>query len=202
MRAGSRIVSALLVWAVAATGAFAQGQPTRVRGAVAQVEGQTMTVKTREGETLSVRLADNLSVAAVEKRALTDIKAGDYIGVTALPQGEGAWRAVAVHIFPEAMRGTAEGHRAWDLLPESTMTNATVADTVSRVQGSVLTLKYKDGEKKIEVSPETPIVALVPGERSELKPGAKVVANATQAPDGSLQAARVTVSRNGVEPPM
>ena len=196
------LVPGLLAVLVTASVALAQQQPVRVRGAIAQVDGTNMTVQTREGEPMTIKLADNVAVAAVERRALTDVKAGDYIGVTALPGGEGAWRAVAIHIFPEAMRGTAEGHRPWDLLPESTMTNATVADTVSRVQGTTLTLKYKDGDKAIQVGPDTPIVALVPGERSELKPGAKVVVNATQGADGAMQAARVTVSRGGVDPPM
>ena len=135
------------------------------------------------------------------KAALADIKPGTYVGIAALPQAGGVLRAVEVLVFPEAMRGTAEGHGPWGLLPESTMTNATVAESVERVEGHTLTLKYKDGERTITVPPETPIVTLAPGDRSELKPGAAVFTPVTRQPDGSLQASRVIVGRE-VAPPM
>ena len=184
-----------------ASAAWAQSPPTRVRGKIERLDGPTLTVKSREGADVTIRLADNLSVSGVTKAALTDIKPGTYVGIAALPQAGGALRAVEVLVFPEAMRGTAEGHGPWDLLPESTMTNATVAESVDRVQGRALTLKYKDGERTITVPPEAPIVTLVPGDRSELKPGAAVYIPAARQPDGSLQASRVLVGRD-IAPPM
>jgi outer membrane lipoprotein SlyB len=193
-------MSLLLVLAAAV--AEAQ-QPTRVRGTIERVDGPLLMVKSRDGAELTVRLPDNVVVTGLVARAITDIKAGDYVGSAAMPAADGALRALEVHIFPENMRGTGEGHRPHDLLPESTMTNATVAETVQRVDGHTLTLKYKDGEKTLIVPRETPIVTYVPGERSELKPGAKIfVVNATRQPDGTLQAARIIVGRDGLTPPM
>ena len=182
-----------------ASAAWAQS-PTRVRGTIERLDGPILTVKSREGADVTVRLADNLSVSGVVKAALTDIKPGSYVGIAALPRA-GELNAVEVLVFPEAMRGTAEGHGPWDLLPESTMTNATVAESVDRVQGRTLTLKYKDGERTITVPPEAPIVTLVPADRTELKPGAAVFIPAARQPDGSLQASRVLVGRD-IAPPM
>jgi hypothetical protein len=191
-----------LLLALSASLANAQ-QPTRVRGTIERVDGPLFIVKSREGAEVTVKLADNLVVSGLVARALADIKAGDYVGSAALPAEGGALRALEVHIFPEAMRGTGEGHRPHDLLPESTMTNATVAEMVQRVDGHALTLKYKDGEKTLIVPKETPIVTYVPGERSELKPGAKIfIVGATRQPDGTVQAARVIVGRDGLTPPM
>ena len=196
-----RVAAAIgLALLLGASPAWAQS-PTRVRGTIERLDGPMLTVKSREGADVAVRLADNLSVSGVAKAALTDIKPGTYVGIAALPQAGGALRAVEVLVFPEAMRGTAEGHGPWDLLPESTMTNATVAESVDRVQGRALTLKYKDGERTITVPPEAPIVTLVPGDRSELKPGAAVYIPAARQPDGSLQASRILVGRD-IAPPM
>jgi len=183
-------------------GAAALAQPTsRVRGTVEQVDGAVLTVKSREGATLRVRLADNVAILAIVKASLADIKAGSYVGSAAVPQ-QGGLRALEVHIFPENMRGTGEGHRPHDLLPGSTMTNATVADTVAKVDGHTLTLKHKEGEHVIFVPSGTPIVTYVSGDRAELKPGVGIfIANATRADDGSLQAARVAYGR-GILPPM
>ena len=197
---GRQIAAVGLALLLGASAAWAQS-PTRVRGTIERVDGSTLTVKSREGADVTIRLADNLSVSGVLKAALADIKPGTYVGVAALPQPGGALRAVEVLVFPEAMRGTAEGHGPWDLLPESTMTNATVAESVERVEGRTLTLKYKDGDKTITVPPDTPIVTLAPGDKSELKPGAAVFIPAARQPDGSLQASRVIVGRE-VAPPM
>ena len=181
--------------------AFAQ-TPVRVRGTIEKVDGGALTVKTREGATVVVKVPDTVSVAGVVKRSLSDIKANDFVGIAAMPQAGGPSRAIEVLIFPEAMRGTGEGHRAWDLLPESTMTNATVTETVAKVDGHILTLKYKDGEQTFVVPPDAPIVSFAPGEKSELKPGAVIfISGATKADDGTLSAARVTVGRD-VPPPM
>ena len=197
----SRAAALGLSLLLGASAAWAQSPPTRVRGKIERLDGPMLTVKSRDGADVTIRLADNLSVSGVAKAALTDIKPGTYVGIAALPQAGGALRAVEVLVFPEAMRGTAEGHGPWDLLPESTMTNATVAESVDRVQGRALTLKYKDGERTITVPPEAPIVTLMPGDRSELKPGAAVYIPAARQPDGSLQASRVLVGRD-IAPPM
>ena len=184
----------------AASAAWAQS-PTRVRGTVERLDGPTLVVKSREGADVTIRLADDVSVSGVVKASYADIKPGSYVGIAAMPQAGGSLRALEVLIFPENMRGTSEGHGPWDLLPESTMTNATVAESVDRVDGRALTLKYKDGEKTISVPPEAPVVTFAPGDRAEIKPGAQVFVPAARQPDGSLQARRVIVGRD-VAPPM
>jgi hypothetical protein len=174
----------------------------RVRGTIERVEGDIYVVKARDGAELKVRLPDNVMVVSLTKASLADIKQGSYVGVSGMPQPDGSQKALEVHIFPDAMRGTGDGHRGWDLQPSSTMTNGAVDQTAASADGQVLTLKYRDGEKKIVVTPETPIVLYVPGEKSELKPGAPIfIAAATRQPDGTLQTPRVNVGR-GVAPPM
>jgi hypothetical protein len=188
---------------LAATSALAQDKPVRVRGTIVKVDGLALAVKTREGDAVTVKLTDNVTVNAIVRASLADIHPNSFIGVTAVPQTGGMWRAVEVHIFPEEMRGTGEGDREWDLKPESTMTNAAVAETVAAVDGRTLTLTYKGGEKKIFVPTDAPIVAFARGERSDLKAGAGIfIVAATRQPDGTLQAARVNVGRDGVVPPM
>jgi hypothetical protein len=180
-----------------------QPQNVRVRGEIVAVEGPVVLVKTRDGSDLRIRLADNVAVSGIVKTQLSEIKSGSYIGVSAMPQPDGSQRALHVHIFPEAMRGTAEGHSPWDVRPSSTMTNATVEQTVTGVDGQTIMVKYKDGEKKIIVPPEAPIVTYVPGDKAELKPGAKIfIVAAQKQPDGTLSAARVSVGRDGLTPPM
>ena len=150
-----------------------------------------------------VKMTDNVAVRGVVRAALADIKHNSFIGVTGLPQADGSQKAVEIHIYPEALRGTGEGHRSWDLPPNSTMTNATVATMVKAVHGDEITLKYKDGEKKILVGPETAIVTYVPGDKSELKPGARIfIAQARKREDGMLEAASISVGRDGLTPPM
>lgn len=175
----------------------------RVRGTIDRVEGPVYVVKARDGGELKVTLADNGAVTAVVKAALADIKPGSFVGVASMPQTDGSLRALEVLIFPEAMRGTGEGHYAWDLRPQSMMTNANVEQTVTGVDGQTLSLKYKDGEKKILVPADTPIVSFAPGDKGELKPGAKIfIAAAKKQPDGSLQAARIGYGKDGLTPPM
>jgi hypothetical protein len=176
--------------------------PTRVRGTIEKVDPQSMTVKSREGRDLEIKLAENLTVSGVVKAPLSEIKTGTFVGIAALPQSDGTLKALEVLILPEAARGSGEGHYPWDLMPDSTMTNATVAETVAGVSGPVLTLKYKDGEKKIVVPPEAPIVTFVPGDRSLLKPGTGVFLSATPQADGKLMASRITAGKDGVVPPM
>jgi hypothetical protein len=175
----------------------------RVRGTIERIDGSTYVVKTRDGTELKVVLAENPQIAGVVKASLSDIKQGSFVGVTAMPQADGSQRALEVHIFPEAMRGTGEGHYPWDLRPQSTMTNANVEQAVTGADGQTLTLKYKDGEKKIFVPASAPIVVYMPGDKSDLKPGAKVfIAAAIKQPDGTLQARAWRVGRDGVTPPM
>jgi hypothetical protein len=183
--------------------ASAQQPPVRVRGTVEAVNGPVLSVKSRDGSMVKVKLTDNVVVRAVVKASLTDIKAGSFVGVTGMPQADGSQKAVEVHIFPEAMRGTGEGHRPWDLQPNSTMTNANVDVAVAGVNGPELTLKYKDGEKKVIVPPGIPIVTYAPSDKTELKPGAQIFIGATtKLEDGSLEASAVSVGRDGVPPPM
>jgi len=190
--------------------ASAQDKPLRVRGTIDQVDGAMMIVKSREGDTLRVKLADDGKVVALVKASLTDIKPNSFVGSTAMPQPDGSWKAVEVHIFPEEMRGTGEGDRPYDYKPQSTMTNGTVNNVgkstmtgaVTIEEGTTLTLNYKDGTKKIDVTPETVIVTYLPGSKDELKAGARIyIPAAIRQADGSLTAARVNVGR-GVSPPM
>jgi hypothetical protein len=142
-------------------------------------------------------------VSGVVTTQLSEIKPGSYIGVSAMPQPDGSQRALHVHIFPEPMRGVAEGHFPWDVQPSSTMTNATVEQIVAGVDGQTITVKYKDGEKKVVVPTDVPIVTYLPGDKGELKPGAKIfIVAAQKQPDGTLSAARVSVGRDGLTPPM
>jgi hypothetical protein len=190
----------VLVFAASTT--WAQ-ETVRVRGTIERVEGQTLVVKARDGAELKVVLADNALVVGIVKASLSDIKPGTFVGVTGMPQPDGSQKAVEVHIFPEAMRGTGEGHYPWDLRPQSTMTNANVEQMVTGIDGQTLTMKYKDGEKKIIVLADTPIVTYVIGDKSELKPGAKIfIAAAKKLPDGTLQAPRVNFGKDGLTPPM
>jgi hypothetical protein len=181
-----------------------QPQTVRVRGTVEAVDGPLLTVQSRDGKTTyKVRLTDNAVVRGIIKASLSDIKPNSFIGVTGMPQSDGSQKAVEIHIFPETMRGTGEGHRPWDLMPNSTMTNATVAQMVKGVQGDEITLQYKDGEKKIHVAPDTVVVTYAPGEKSELKPGAKIfIVAANKKDDGTLEAPAISVGRDGITPPM
>jgi hypothetical protein len=196
-------VTALLA-VVFVTGASAQQPPTvRIRGTIEAVDGATLSIKSRDGSDVKVNITDNIAVTGVVKASLSDVKQGSYIGVSAMPEPDGTQKAVAVHIFPEALRGAGEGFRPWDLRPNSTMTNATVAETVAGVDGQTIMVKYKDGEKKVVVSPETPIVAFVAGDKSEIKPGAKVIIfGAVKKDDGTLETGRIAIGRDGIAPPM
>ena len=198
------VFAALAAIAVLTTVAWAQqAPPVRIRGSIEAVDGPVLSIKTREGNDIKVRMTDNVAVFAVVKTALSEIKTGSYIGVTAMPEPDGTQKAVAVHIFPENQRGAAEGFRPWDLRPNSTMTNATVAETVAGTDGQHILVKYKDGEKKVVVPPDTPIVTFVAGDKSEVKPGARIIIfGATKKDDGTLEANRVNVGRDGITPPM
>ncbi len=182
-----------------------QGKPVTIRGKISAVEKQSLKVTTSAGEVL-VKLPDNVRIGGVEAAKLSDITAGNYVGATSVKQSDGSLKALEIHIFPESARGTGEGHRPWDLQPGSTMTNANVDKVeqvaVEKIQGELLTLKYKDGEQKIFIPPGTPIVKNVPGDQSLLKPGTGVYIPAVRGEDGTLTATRITVGVGGIMPPM
>jgi hypothetical protein len=196
---------AVLGLMLATSAAYAQqAQTVRVRGQIEKAEGDMLDVKARSGDVMKVKLVDPGRVMALVKASLADIKVGTFIGVTAMPQADGSQKAVAIHIFHESQRGVVpERFMPWDLQPGSTMTNATVDTTVAGVDGQTLTVKYKDGEKKVTVAPNTPIVAVTTGSKDELKPGVHtIIIAATKQPDGSLTTPALYVGRDGVVPPM
>jgi len=197
-----RVLSAVLVTILSSAVLAQAPAPVRIRGTVEKMDGNTMTVKARNGEMVQVKLADNYTVTGIAKASVNDVGSGKYIGTTTVGERNGALVAEEIHIFPESMRGTGEGHRDWDLRPNSKMTNAAVADVVKMGKDRVLTVKYKDGEKKILVPDHTVVVAFQPAERSELKRGAKIFVIAQKQPDGSLAAPRVNVGLKGQIPPM
>ena len=171
----------------------------RVRGTITSIDGKTLTVKARDGAEMKVNLLDNAPVNEVVKATLADVKTGAYVAVTGMPQPDGTQKALAVFIYPEAQRGLSEGHRPWDLVPNSTMTNATVDTQVEGKDGQSLTLKYKDGEQKIIVTTATEITAPTKKSAADLKPGQKILAFATKNPsDGALEARNVAFGDYGV----
>ena len=203
----STLFRPLVVIAVVAASslcAIAQQPPTpsRVRGTIEAVDGDVLSVKSRSGEDFKLRTASDIRMVGIVKISLSDIKVGSFVGATTVPGPDGSQNAVEVHVFPEDMRGTGEGSRPFDLRPNSTMTNATVAESVAGNDGRTLLVKYKDGEKKVVVLPDTAIVTYVPAEKSELKPGAKIIAFFKKLPDGSFEANRISVGLNGLTPPM
>ena len=204
--AGILAVVSLVVMPALALAQQQQGgpPPVRVRGTIEKVEGNTVTVKARDGKTEVVKLADNPRIIAMEKATLADIKVGSFIGVTAMPQPDGSQKAIGLHIFMDAQKGVvADRHFPWDREPGSTMTNADVATQVTGADGQTLTVKYKDGEKKVIVPPNTPIVRMAPGSKDDLKAGAQFIIMAAQKqPDGSLVAPAINVGRDGAAPPM
>jgi hypothetical protein len=179
-----------------------EGTPTRIRGTVEKLDGQTLTVKSRDGQQLTIALAPNVTVAYLVKKSLADIKAGDFVASTSTKGTDGKNHAVELRIFPEAMRGLGEGQYAWDLVPESLMTNATVSGVTGAPQGQTLKVTYKGNESEIVVGTDTPVFGYGAGDASLLKPGAAIFIVALKKPDGSLSAARVTAEKDGVKPPM
>jgi hypothetical protein len=197
-----------LALAVASLGLFGLASPVsaqetvRIRGTIERVEGPIYVVKNRDGAELKLTVTDNPLFVAIVKSTMADIKPGMFVGSTGMTQPDGSQKAIEVHIFPESMRGTGEGHYDWDLKPNTTMTNANVEQTVAGVEGPVLSVKYKDGEKKLLVTPDTTVVTYVAGDRAELKPGIKIfVGAAKKQPDGTLLTPRITYGREGLAPP-
>ena len=184
-----------------ATPASAADDTVRIRGTIESVEGPVYVVKNRDGAELKLTVTDNPLYVAISPSTMADIKPGMFVGSAGMMQADGTQKAIEVHIFPESMRGTGEGHYDWDLKPQSKMTNANVEQTVAGVDGQLLSVKYKDGEKKLLVTPETVVVTYVPGNKDDLKPGTRIfVAAAKKQPDGTLQTPRITYGRNGAGP--
>src|ERR1700761_3288012 len=178
-------------------------ETVRIRGTIESVAGGGYGVKNRDGAEYKVVVTDPGLYVAIVKSTMADIKPGQFIGATGVTQPDGSQKAIEVHIFPESMRGTGEGHYDWDLKPNTKMTNANVEQTVAGVDGPVLSVKYKDGEKKVMVTPETAVVTFVNGDSSDLKPGTKIfVAAAKKQADGTWQTPRVTYGKDGLTPPM
>lgn len=199
-----RAVVLLLLAAVCAL-ALAQAPanpPVRIRGTVERIEAGTLLVKERNGQSIPIRLPDNYSVMGVARASLADIESGKFIGTTTVGERDGALVALEVHIFPENLRGTGEGHYDWDLRPSSKMTNANVAQVTKMGKDRVLTVHYKGGEKKVLVPESAVIVSFTPVERSELRPGAAVFVVAQRQPDGTLLGSRLNVGVGGQIPPM
>jgi hypothetical protein len=199
-----RPLIALAMVVATSIAALAQQSPTpsRVRGTIEAVDGDVISVKSRSGEDVKLHMTADMMVVGIVKIPLSDIKVGSFVGATTVPGPDGVPTAVEVHVFPENMRGTGEGSRPYDLKPNSTMTNATVAESVAGNDGHTLLVKYKDGEKKVVVTPETPVVTYVPGDKADLKAGARVIAFMKKLPDGSYETNRVSVGRDGLTPPM
>ena len=181
--------------------ASAVDDTVRIRGTIERVEGPVYVVKNRDGAELKLTVTDNALFVAIAPSTMADIKPGMFVGSAGTMQPDGTQKAIEVHIFPESMRGTGEGHYDWDLKPQTKMTNANVEHTVAGVDGQVLSVKYKDGEKKLLVTPETVVVTYVPGNKDELTPGTKIfVGAAKKQPDGTVQTPRITYGRNGAGP--
>ena len=184
-----------------ATPASAADDTVRIRGTIESVEGPVYVVKNRDGAELKLTVTDNPLFVAISPSTMADIKPGMFVGSAGMMQADGTQKAIEVHIFPESMRGTGEGHYDWDLKPQSKMTNANVEHMVTNSDGQVLSVKYKDGEKKLLVTPQTVVVTYVPGSKDDLTPGTKIfVSAAKKQPDGTLQTPRITYGRDGAGP--
>jgi hypothetical protein len=198
-----RFLLALAGLLLIALPSFAQQPPVqRIRGRIEAINGNMLTIKSREGESLKIAMSDNYAVAAVVPISLDKIQPGSYVGAASMPQADGSLKALEVLVFPEAARGSGEGHYPWDLQPQSMMTNATVAEVAAKPVGRELSLNYKGGNVKVVVPPEAPIVTFEPGDKSLLVAGAGVIIGATKGADGSWSAQRVSVGKNGFMPPM
>jgi hypothetical protein len=198
---GFSLLAGMLIAATIGFSAHAADQ-IRIRGTVEKLDGSTLSVKTREGTDASIMLKDGWKISSVAKASVNDIRQGDFVGIASLPTEDGGNGALEVLIFPAAMKGTGEGSYAWDLKPNSSMTNATVANAVKSVDGHTLTVTYKGGEKKIAIPDGTPVVTFAPAEVADLKTGATVFIPSEKAADGSISSSRVVVGTNGVVPPM
>ena len=196
-----RVLAAAIFVSIAMVLPASAQETVRIRGTIERIEGPVYVVKNRDGAELKLTVTDNPLFVVIVPAKMADIKQGMFVGSAGMMQPDGSQKAIEVHIFPESMRGTGEGHYDWDLLPKSKMTNANVEQAVNSVDGQVLSVKYKDGEKKLLVTPETIIVTYEIGRKDEVQPGTKIfVAAAKKQPDGTVQAPRITYGRNGQAP--
>jgi len=198
--------SSIALLVATSAGLAQQTPPVRVRGTVEGVDGDIVTVKSRDGAELKLKLKDNVVVRAVVPAKLTDIKAGTAVGITSSPQADGSLKAIEVHIFPAGQNINA-AHFAWDLAPNTFMTNGPVQTSVAAVDGQVLTVQYKTSDKvedkQITVTPQTSIVSYEPATKADLKPGVKIfIAGAPKLPDGTIEVANISFGKNGMTPPM
>jgi hypothetical protein len=196
------VVAVVALLAIPALAQAPQGTPTRIRGTVETLDGETLKIKARGGEEVAVAFAAGTAVIGMTKQTIADIKSGDFVGITSTHGSDGKMHAVEVHIFPEAMRGTGEGEYPWDLLPNSTMTNGAITGISTAPTDNMLTVTHKGAVSEIVVSAQTQVVGYGPGDASLLKPGAAVLVLAVKKPDGSLAAMRVNAEKDGVKPPM
>jgi hypothetical protein len=198
-------MTVLLAAMAVATAAMAQApdaKPTRIRGAIVSLNGDTLMVHRNSGDTVPVSLPANVTLGAVKRIKLSDIKPGSFIGTAATTGVDGKMTATEVHVFDESARGTGEGHRAFDLGPNSTMTNANVDSVVKSTNGNVLQLSYKGGTNTVTVPADVPVVAFIAADRSDLTAGKKVIVTAAPGAGGAFTAQRILVEKNGVAPPM
>jgi hypothetical protein len=194
--------SAALVALSCLTGAAWAADPVHVRGTVASVDGTSVKIKTNDGRDIGLTIGDDWKIAGVVPASISDVKAGVFIGTANVEDSSGS-RALEVVVFPEKMRGTGEGDYGWDLKPKSSMTNANVEQTVQSVDGSTVTLKYKGGEKKVTITPSTPIVTFADATKDDVKPGAKVFIAGAPSADGTMMIKGfIAVGKDGLTPPM
>jgi hypothetical protein len=197
------LVGALGFSLIAAVSVAQTNSTVRVRGTIEKVDGNVLSIQSRDGQTITIKLDDDFSATRVVKASLEDIKLNSFVGTAALPLPDGTMKALEVHIFPEAMRGSGEGFRDFDLQPKSTMTNAAVTGMVNNTDGRVLTLTYKGGEKKVIVPTNAPVVTFESGKKEDIKPGIGIIVfGAEKLPDDTLRARRIIIGSNGVNPPM
>lgn len=194
---------AALLLALACTSAFAQTNPVvRLRGTIASFTPPQLVIQERNGESVTLVYPKDMRAVEVLPTDVAGIRPGAFIGTAAMLRPDGTLEALEVVVFPEEAHGSGEGHYPWDLKPDSTMTNATITNLVKSAEGRTLTLRYKDGEKKVVVPPGVPVVTFKPGDRSLLVPGAKVFIIAELQEDDSLVVKRLMAGRNGFQPPM
>jgi hypothetical protein len=196
--AGLALIGA--VAALASQAASAEG--VRIRGTVVSVTGDTLLVKSRDGDNVSIALGLGWKAGGIAKASLADIKPGDFVGIASLPNAAGGAGALEVLVFPPAMRGTGEGSYGWDLKPNSTMTNGSVSEAVQSVEGTTVNVVYHGQSKKIAIAPGTPVVTFAKATNADVKPGAAVFVPAQKADDGKLSTTQVVVGKDGVVPPM
>jgi len=197
-------LAAALALIIASAASAQTAPPATLRGTVESIsaDGASLNVKARNGEAATVRLKPDVLVSLIVPASLAEVKPGAYIGVAAVPDADGALKALEVHVFPEALRGAGEGFRPFDLAPGSSMTNGALSARVDGLKDQTLTVDYAGGSQTIHLEPNTPIVSFAPGARSDIKPGAAIIARGARAADGAIEAARILVGKDGLTPPM